>query len=318
MKSLSRSPHPRSLVQPLFEGPIDVVGDVHGEIDALNSLLVHLGYSADGSHSDRRRLVFVGDLTDRGPDSPAVVRTVKRLFDLGVAQCVLGNHDLNILLGDKKHDNHWFFGEEWSLDKSNVPTPAVLADDQIREEVLSFLRTLPLVLEGESMRVVHACWDGAMVDVARRATNVLELYRQFRDQISVELICHGDMDRTNRALAYQNRNPVKVLTSGLERKASQPFVSSGKLRNEERVPWWDNYQDQAYCVFGHYGMVGAEALPGRAICVDFGVAKRWEERKQLGFNGRYKAKLGAIRLDAGVVVFDDGSEERPKSPWKFE
>ena len=68
-----------SLVQPLFNGPLDVVGDIHGEVEALRSLLRHLGYAEDGTHPDNRRLVFVGDLTDRGPDSPAVVHIVKGL-----------------------------------------------------------------------------------------------------------------------------------------------------------------------------------------------------------------------------------------------
>ena len=72
-----------SLVQNLFTGPIDVVGDIHGEIDALQNLLTRLGYGADGSHSEGRRLVFVGDLTDRGPDSPAVVRLVKQFVESG-------------------------------------------------------------------------------------------------------------------------------------------------------------------------------------------------------------------------------------------
>lgn len=40
------------LVQSLFDGPIDIVGDVHGEIDALRSLLHHLGYEHGGTHSD--------------------------------------------------------------------------------------------------------------------------------------------------------------------------------------------------------------------------------------------------------------------------
>ena len=56
------------LVQPLFDGPVDIVGDVHGEIEALRSLMHHLGYADDGPHPNDRRLVFVGDLTDRGPE----------------------------------------------------------------------------------------------------------------------------------------------------------------------------------------------------------------------------------------------------------
>jgi len=114
-----------SLVQSLFDGDIDIVGDVHGEIDALNALLKCLGYDDVGRHSDGRRLVFVGDLTDRGPDSPAVVELVKRFVDEGRAQCVLGNHELNILLNERKHDYHWFFGEESS---DGGPTPAVLLE----------------------------------------------------------------------------------------------------------------------------------------------------------------------------------------------
>ena len=68
-----------SLIQPLFDGPLDIIGDVHGEIDPLRSLLRHLGYDDGGLHPDGRRLVFVGDLTDRGPDSPAVVNLIQRL-----------------------------------------------------------------------------------------------------------------------------------------------------------------------------------------------------------------------------------------------
>ena len=148
----------RSSGQDLFDGPIDIVGDVHGEIEALESLLRTLGYE-DGLHPEGRRLVFLGDLTDRGPDSPTVIDFVKTLVDAGNAQCVLGNHDLNILLDHRKHENHWFFGGESSLDGSGEPTPAVLADDTIRQKVLDFFRSLPLVLEREDLRIVHACWD---------------------------------------------------------------------------------------------------------------------------------------------------------------
>lgn len=97
-----------SLVRPLFDGPVDVVGDLHGEIDALHHLTVHLGY-CDGTHPEGRRLVFLGDLVDRGPDSLAVVNLVRGLVEGGVAQCVLGNHDLNVLLNRRREGNGWFF-----------------------------------------------------------------------------------------------------------------------------------------------------------------------------------------------------------------
>jgi hypothetical protein len=298
-----------SLVQSLFDDPVDIVGDIHGEIEALHDLLGKLGYAADGAHREGRRLVFLGDLIDRGPDSPAVVAEVKRLVESGRAQSVLGNHDLNILLGEKKGDNHWFFGEPWSLDGSDTPTPAVLADDCIRKTVVDFFRTLPLVLEREEMRVVHACWDEAMVDSIRHATDVEAVYRRYDDQIRAEHASRPELDEVDRGLERQNRHPVKVLTSGKERRVDTPFRASGKLRHEERVRWWETYAGPA-CIFGHYGTFKDETpRRGRAICIDFGVGKRWMERIPSAFAAKFRAKLGAVRLPEKVLILDDGHLE---------
>lgn len=51
-----------------------------------------LGYDRKGSHNKSRKLIFVGDLCDRGLDSVAVIKLVKYLIDNDNAQCVLGNH----------------------------------------------------------------------------------------------------------------------------------------------------------------------------------------------------------------------------------
>ena len=297
------------LIQPLFDGPIDIVGDIHGEIDALRDLLRHLGYSDDGVHPKRRRLIFVGDLTDRGPDSPAVVDVVKRFVEAGRAQCVLGNHELNILLGDKKHDNHWFFGEEWSLDGSNEPTPAVLATDNIRQTVVDFFQTLPLALERDDLRIVHACWDDSMVEIARHSTDVLSLYNQYAEQIDADHSTRPELDEIDRGLEHQNKNPVKVLTSGKERRIDAPFEASGKMRYEERVQWWNDYDADSFCVFGHYSFFKDESVSaGRAMCVDFAVAKRWMERKNPPFDGVFRGKLAAARFPERLLMFDDGKQ----------
>jgi len=55
-----------SLIQALPAGPLDIVGDIHGEYEALCSLMAHLGYDPQGKHPDNRTLVFVGDFCDRG------------------------------------------------------------------------------------------------------------------------------------------------------------------------------------------------------------------------------------------------------------
>ena len=73
-------------------GPFDIVGDIHGCAFELEVLLGKLGY-VDGVHPEGRQAVFVGDLVDRGPDSPGVLRRVMAMVKSGNALCVPGNHE---------------------------------------------------------------------------------------------------------------------------------------------------------------------------------------------------------------------------------
>lgn len=82
-------------------GPFDIVGDVHGCFDELTDLLGRLGYTPaeDGrfAPSAGRKLVFVGDLVDRGPKIPETVRLVMAMAAAGDALCVPGNHDVKFM-----------------------------------------------------------------------------------------------------------------------------------------------------------------------------------------------------------------------------
>ena len=83
-------------------GPFDIIGDVHGCYDELMELLGSLGYdvSPDGTmahHPTGRRAFFVGDLVDRGPATPAVLRLVMNMVDAGAAVCIPGNHEAKLL-----------------------------------------------------------------------------------------------------------------------------------------------------------------------------------------------------------------------------
>lgn len=86
-------------------GPFDIIGDVHGCAAELRSLLVTLGWQleqADGlavgaTHPAGRTAVFVGDLVDRGPDTPGVLRLVMGMVAAGTALCVSGNHEAKLV-----------------------------------------------------------------------------------------------------------------------------------------------------------------------------------------------------------------------------
>jgi hypothetical protein len=145
-----------------------------------------------------------------------------------------------------------------------------------------------------------------MIDLARQATDTLELYHQHAGLIARDHKSRPHLDDIERGLERQNRNPVKVLTSGLEKRIDPPFFASGKLRHEERVRWWERYEDSSWCVFGHYAFErGQYRSASRAVCIDFGVGKRWVERLSPGFSGSFRAKLGALRLPEETVVLDD-------------
>jgi polynucleotide kinase-phosphatase len=81
-------------------GPFDIIGDVHGCHGELVTLLTRLGYvvTADGAHHpDGRTAVFVGDLVDRGPNTPGVLRLVMGMVAAGTALCVAGNHESKLV-----------------------------------------------------------------------------------------------------------------------------------------------------------------------------------------------------------------------------
>lgn len=265
------------LVGELFSGPIDIVGDIHGEIGALEDLLSRLGYRPDGTHLELRRLVFVGDLVDRGPDSPAVVERVIEMAERGHAQCVLGNHELNLLLDDKKEDNHWFADP---LDPEPYPAKSTTPEQKAR--FTEFFRALPLILEREDLRVVHACWNTEAVTKIKTAwstaSSVLEPYNQYKRTIeeglrATEALSRHEQEKRDYAAHLRNRdwnnpvflpahaevvetrqmgNPIRIATSGEEIVTTTPFWASGKWRMVKRQKWWESYEDAVPVVVGHY------------------------------------------------------------------
>lgn len=267
-----------SLVQRLHSGKIDLIGDIHGEIEALLNLLAHLGYDEDGIHTEGRKLVFVGDLCDRGPDTPKVLKTVKRLVEKGGAQMVLGNHELNLLQGKPKDGAGWFFKEREIKDKNYEPF--VRVEDTDREELLEFVSKLPIALENEELRVVHAAWLSEKVEHIRNIAlgNAGEVYNTIEKQIDESIrdsgllaAYHNEQDIWGDAqedptyddipflaktseynLAHQMNNPLRVLTSGVEQKCQLPFYAGGKWRFVERYTWWDRYEEDIPVVVGHF------------------------------------------------------------------
>jgi len=149
-----------------------------------------------------------------------------------------------------------------------------------------------------------------MVDLARQAQHVVALHDQ---HVSILESQHegSNLDEIDRGLEHQNHNPVKVISSGKEQRIDPPFYSSGKWRYEKRVPWWQDYDSGRLCIFGHYSNYrGDTSVSGQAICADFAVAKRWQERNVPSFDGTFRGCLGAIRIPENCIVLDNGDMDQ--------
>lgn len=99
-------------------GPFDIIGDVHGCADELQELLGALGYELSWNGREvaitapaTRKLVFAGDLCDRGPKSPEVLRIAMAAVASGCGYVVQGNHDRKLsrwMNGRKVQISHGF------------------------------------------------------------------------------------------------------------------------------------------------------------------------------------------------------------------
>ena len=344
-----------SLVQSLPSGPLDVVGDIHGEFAALQSLLKHLGYDQHGNHPEGRHLVFVGDFCDRGPDSPSVLGLVMSMLTSGKAFAVLGNHEINLLREDAKDGSGWFFDSRLQSDEPKY-APFARMPESDAPALLAQLNQLPVALERSDLRIVHAAWCPPQIDMTRSLPqgSAKVAYDQFEEQAKKQAKQSCVVERmreeshqwphsledprwpppflpahSERELGKAMVNPLKVLTTGIERECRKPFYAGGKWRFVERVGWWNEYNEEPAVIVGHYWrrlLPGdaaahgsqAESLFGNTtplswhgkrnnvFCVDYSVGGRWVARLH-GEDPNRRFKLAAMRWPERELMFDDGT-----------
>jgi protein phosphatase len=171
-------------------GPFDIIGDVHGCADELQALLARLGYRvewSDGPYNRKvtvtppegRKLVFVGDLVDRGPNSPDVLRIAMSMTAAGTAYVVQGNHDRKL--------QHWLAGRRVNVAHGLQQTIDQLAgqDRDFRETVVTFLDRLRshVWLDGGRLAVAHAGLKEEMIGRGSGAVREFALFGETTGEI---------------------------------------------------------------------------------------------------------------------------------------
>jgi len=212
----------------------DLVGDIHGHARALETLLRDMGYSARGkgfSHPERV-LIFLGDLIDRGPDQKRVLEIARSMVASGDAIVVMGNHEFNAICYATEMDDGGH-ARTHSASNQNQHQAFLHAFPEHSSEyadAIAFFKTLPLWLELDDFRAIHACWhDGAMQVLGTE----LDEEHRIRDEVFYQ--------------RYGSREPalydaIELLLKGPEAALPQGIVfqdQDGKTRNKARINWWN-------------------------------------------------------------------------------
>lgn len=273
------------------------IGDIHGQFSKLNSLLENICKDTENTPAE---LIFIGDLIDNQAstdiDHQAVLSTVKKLTESGRAVCLMGNHEFNAVGWAMRHPES---GRPLrSHTENNHRQHRAFLDDVVETSSahhawIEWFKSLPLFIDFEGIRAVHACWD-------EQAIERLRPWLDDKNRLKPENWVHA-FDKQHEVYHL-----VEKLLKGpeLTLPAGYSFLDkTGIERREIRVRWWqreaktyrhiaqvqpdvvDSIPDiplsQPYpvlcanpVVIGHYTLAGEpELLSDTVICVDYNAAK---------------------------------------------
>lgn len=198
----------------------DVIGDVHGCYDELCDLLDKLGEDSE------RRLVFVGDLVDRGSQQKECIALVRTLIENGKALSVMGNHEYNAILKSLnlrlKKD---LFGDAFC--------DFAISDPDFYFDTIEWMKTLPLWLDFPSLGVVHACWNSRLM---RLLSPYLDSEHRIKDDAFFKDSC-----KDAAGCITKIADAAEIILKGTELTLpyGEFFVDKdGKVRTEIRYKWW--------------------------------------------------------------------------------
>lgn len=288
----------------------DIIGDIHGFADKLVKLLKELGYNNNRtedifcySHPDNRIVIFLGDFIDGEKENKKVLQIVRAMVDSGNAKAVMGNHEYNALCF---HTNHPDTGiplrdhSEKNSEQHQSFLDEFLIDSSLLDSTLKWFIELPLFLELDGLRFVHACWD---LEEVKFLENILN-----DNKLTYETLIRSVDKRTRLYKA------IEVVLKGKEIDLPDDNTFSdknGHPRKEIRVQWWEKKKnDETYqkvavvpadqlkyiskrsipkkltfkryptyeppVFFGHYWMTDKPKLLNKAknaVCLDYSVAR---------------------------------------------
>ncbi|MEW4454676.1 metallophosphoesterase [Bremerella sp. JC817] len=276
----------------------DLIGDIHGHAQPLMALLDKLGYrQQDGVYQHlERKVIFLGDFVDRGPQIREVLEIVRPMVQTGAALAVMGNHELNTLAFHLPHPDRpgeYVRQHTPKNEKQCQQTLQQLSDSQLAD-ALDWFRTLPLWLDLEGVRAVHACWDRVEIDHLQEA---FARESQLTDRL-IQAACLPDGELFH---------PVEVVLKGKEMvlpEGIQFADKDGNVRTKTRMRWYLSPEGHTY---GSYAMTDPITcdLPLPASIAER--ARPYEATEKPVFVGHYWLKKDTPQLLGSNVACLDYS-----------
>lgn len=193
-------------------GPFDIIGDVHGCYDELVALLRNLGHEVDAAAAtvritSGRKLLFLGDLVDRGPKTPDVLRLVMNAVASGAALCVPGNHDVKLMRKLRGRDVQVTHGLAESLEQLAAES------DAFRRDVADFIDRLVshYVLDDGKLVVAHAGMKESMQGRGSGAVREFALYGETTgetDELGLPVRHNWAAEYRGKAMVVYGHTPV--------------------------------------------------------------------------------------------------------------
>jgi len=278
------------------------IGDIHGHAPTLLALLAQLGWKQGGGrllNPGGQRLVFVGDLIDRGPQNLRTVEIVRDLVERGDALCVMGNHEYNAVQFHTVDPDFLCEYERPRTEKNVHQHRKVLDEIEHRpgdwNDMLTWFRGLPLALEGDRWRCVHACWHPTRLEALERrgegwylpADRWVEAARKHAPEYhAVETLLKGpehtlpqdgfflDKDghrRTEARIRWWESEPATLADALLFPRLPEGLDPNAPYENDDHPAY---PADARPVFFGHYWRSG-DVVPERpnAVCLDYSIGK---------------------------------------------
>ena len=289
----------------------DIIGDIHGYAAPLKRMLEKLGYKkTTGSwHQPGRKVIFVGDYIDRGPEIRESLQIIKGMVDSDNAIALMGNHEYNALayhatIGGNPLRRH----SEKNTHQHRATLEQFSAFAAEWQMYLQWFYTLPLFFEDKGIRVVHACWDDDHIQWLKDHHQSRASRRNGTTAGYVTL--DKNLLITSHDKSRKEYTVIEETLKGKEFDIPEKYEWSdkdGHLRNSNRTRWWVNLFENNYgnwlfncppemealtivtdgirpyfypadappVFFGHYWMEDTTPViqEKNVVCLDYSVAK---------------------------------------------